>query len=384
MAYQGDNVPHLVIEVNQKCNISCKACYKALFNYTKPLDVIKKEVDFATTQRKLHIITLAGGEPTLHPDLPEIINYISEKGIWVDMLSNGHALSDKKLGACKKAGLNKIYLHIDAQQKRPDLKENYTEKDLNDLRTTISDKILSHGIKCALEITLYKKDLTNFSEFIDYYLETPNYRNLLVTCCTDFDIIANKHNVNKNYQHKDTNNDLSKEVVSNREVIEILYNQYKMLPYAFLPSTKNKNEMRWIFYLSFVINFKNGKTKALHTKNQFRFLARLGNNLYFKKKKKYPFDIVWNRSQILKNCLLFGLMSYNIFTLFKVLFFLSNILIPGAKITYKTFCFQQGPNLTIDGDIEFCSSCPDVTIRNNKLVPVCMVDFLSEKSISEY
>jgi MoaA/NifB/PqqE/SkfB family radical SAM enzyme len=47
-------------------------------------------VQFGTTD-----VTLSGGEPTLHPDLPELISYFHKNGIGVHILSNGERFSDR-------------------------------------------------------------------------------------------------------------------------------------------------------------------------------------------------------------------------------------------------------------------------------------------------
>ncbi|MCC6690450.1 MAG: radical SAM protein, partial [Bacteroidia bacterium] len=292
MPYEGKNIPHMVLEVNQKCNITCKACYKSLYNYTKPLEQIKQEIDFIITKRNLHVITLAGGEPTLHPNLPEVIRYIVRKRILVDMLSNGYALTDNRLSLYKKAGINKIYLHIDAQQKRPDLKENFTEKDLNDLRTSLSNKIRNHGIECALEITLYQKTLSSLPSFINYFLHSKNFRALLVTNCTDPTPIAENRNKKYLNNEKHDSESLKDEVVLNKEVLEILHKNHRMLPYAYLSSNLMNDEIRWLFYFSFTIHLKNGQTKVLHLNPSFKFIVDWACRTHLKKYGKYPFAVI--------------------------------------------------------------------------------------------
>ncbi|MCU0662984.1 MAG: hypothetical protein MUC50_11740 [Myxococcota bacterium] len=42
--------------------------------------------------------------------------------------------------------------------------------------------------------------------------------------------------------------------------------------------------------------------------------------------------------------------------------------------------FQQAPNALANGDYEHCRDCPDATVRNGKLVPVCLVDKLEPLS----
>ncbi|MBW8003543.1 MAG: radical SAM protein, partial [Planctomycetes bacterium] len=190
MPYIKKDVPHAVLEVNQKCNIVCRACYKHKFDYTKPLEQVKKEFDLLLSMRNLNTITLAGGEPTLHPDLSEIIRYITKKGILVQILSNGLALTDKLLRQYKKAGLKEILLHIDSFQTRPDMENIRCEKDLNKLRNKIAEKINRNGIISSLELTLYRNALPEFNKIVYFVLSNPKIYRLLITCCHDMERTA--------------------------------------------------------------------------------------------------------------------------------------------------------------------------------------------------
>lgn len=63
----------------------------------------------------------------------------------------------------------------------------------------------------------------------------------------------------------------------------------------------------------------------------------------------------------------------------KTLGLLANTLWPGARLSQKSIVFQQGPNVSRGGKIEFCKDCPDATVRDGQLVPVCMADILDRK-----
>jgi len=39
--------------------------------------------------------------------------------------------------------------------------------------------------------------------------------------------------------------------------------------------------------------------------------------------------------------------------------------------------FQQPPSLHGDGGIEQCDNCPDATVRNGQIIPLCLADILS-------
>ena len=113
--------PHIVIEPTMECNISCRICYNLSRGHTKTLDQVKREIDLAISKRNLDTISILGGEPTLHPDLADIIAYIKSRNLHCQLLTNGILfLSDKDdtlLNKIVEAGVNRIILHVDVGQK---------------------------------------------------------------------------------------------------------------------------------------------------------------------------------------------------------------------------------------------------------------------------
>ena len=74
---------------------------------------IDRLADLGTT-----IITLSGGEPTLHPDLDAIIARIRERGAIATLITNGLLLTPERIGKLNRAGLD--YLQISIDNARPD------------------------------------------------------------------------------------------------------------------------------------------------------------------------------------------------------------------------------------------------------------------------
>ena len=112
-------ISHITIETNQTCNLKCRTRYNLYQETIKTLDQIKEEIDLALTKRNLETVTLIGGEPTLHPDLVEVITYIKRKGLICQLLTNGIRFKEEKdlPGKYKTAGLDRVLLHIDTGQK---------------------------------------------------------------------------------------------------------------------------------------------------------------------------------------------------------------------------------------------------------------------------
>ena len=74
---------------------------------------IDRLADLGTT-----IITLSGGEPTLHPDLDAIIARIRERGAIATLITNGLLLTPERIQKLNRAGLD--YLQISIDNARPD------------------------------------------------------------------------------------------------------------------------------------------------------------------------------------------------------------------------------------------------------------------------
>src|SRR5580698_1855811 len=102
----------------RRCNLDCGYCNE----YDKTSDPvplgtmlgrIDRLADLGTT-----IITLSGGEPTLHPDLDAIIARIRERGAIATLITNGLLLTPERIRKLNRSGLD--YLQISVDNVQPD------------------------------------------------------------------------------------------------------------------------------------------------------------------------------------------------------------------------------------------------------------------------
>lgn len=84
------------LELSRICNLGCIYCYAASgrpldneLRLSELLDVVDQAVDLGVKK----IIILGGGEPLLSPHLYPLIEYIREKGLAVDLFTNGTLLT---------------------------------------------------------------------------------------------------------------------------------------------------------------------------------------------------------------------------------------------------------------------------------------------------
>ena len=68
-----------VVEITDRCNLSCPTCYAGSspsYGRHRTLDEVKKMLDaVVANEREPDVVQISGGEPTLHPQLFEILDY---------------------------------------------------------------------------------------------------------------------------------------------------------------------------------------------------------------------------------------------------------------------------------------------------------------------
>ena len=100
----------------RRCNLSCTYCNE-YDDVSKPIpvDEMVRRIDHLA-RLGTSIITLSGGEPTLHPDLDEIIARIRYHGRIAGMITNGYYLVPERIVRLNRAGLDHLQISIDNLQ----------------------------------------------------------------------------------------------------------------------------------------------------------------------------------------------------------------------------------------------------------------------------
>ena len=140
---KNDN-PIAWLEITDICNLHCEGCYRQRLEGHKPLEQIQEEILFFKRWRNPDNVSIAGGEPLVHPEIVDIVAFIAENGIKPIVLTNAAKLSPELLRELKKAGLTGFTLHIDSHQGRPGW-EGKNEGEHNELREYYADIIAAEG-----------------------------------------------------------------------------------------------------------------------------------------------------------------------------------------------------------------------------------------------
>src|SRR6187399_1604410 len=101
------------LEPTAKCNLACLGCYrKNEINSHKTLKEIEEELKVFTHFRKSDSISIAGGEPLLHPQITDIVRMVVKFGCKPNVNTNGIALTPELLHELKLAGVYGFTFHI--------------------------------------------------------------------------------------------------------------------------------------------------------------------------------------------------------------------------------------------------------------------------------
>ena len=147
-----------ILEITQSCNYDCPVCFASSGTSLK-----HKHLDFETIKEMIHtllksegkvdLIQISGGEPTIHPDIFEIVDYAKKTGKiqTIMMNSNGRKFAQSK-EFCKKAkeaGLHGVYLQFDGFK-------DSTYKELRGDNRLLSEKFkaIENLSEAGLKITL--------------------------------------------------------------------------------------------------------------------------------------------------------------------------------------------------------------------------------------
>lgn len=100
------------IQVVRHCNHFCGFCSNPTTPYTHDFESMRVLVDDFVARGYFGVI-LTGGEPTLHPQLPEIADYAATAGLHVRVITNGHRLADPAFArALSQAGVSLVHVSI--------------------------------------------------------------------------------------------------------------------------------------------------------------------------------------------------------------------------------------------------------------------------------
>ena len=157
-----------IVEVTDRCNLTCPTCYAGsspTYGRHRTLDEVKAMLDSVVEhERKPDIVQISGGEPTIHPDFFEILDYAITLPIRHIMINtNGIKIAQskefsEKLKTYDAAGTDspgiEIYLQFDSF--KSDALIKMRGRDLTEIRNECLEKLNEYNIHTTLVATIEK------------------------------------------------------------------------------------------------------------------------------------------------------------------------------------------------------------------------------------
>ncbi|MBN1946457.1 MAG: radical SAM protein [Bradymonadales bacterium] len=111
------------VALTYRCNASCKFCYAGCRKSGLPDGWDERRtLSYPEMCRVLEVIrndarcpsvSFTGGEPTLRPDLPELVAHARSLGLKVNLITNGQALGDRLVDELASAGLDSAQVSLE-------------------------------------------------------------------------------------------------------------------------------------------------------------------------------------------------------------------------------------------------------------------------------
>jgi MoaA/NifB/PqqE/SkfB family radical SAM enzyme len=381
LPYSMNDNPIGWIEATDICNIKCKGCYRLIIGEGhKPTEKIKEEILFLRKWRNCDNITLAGGEPVLHPDILEIVSFITSLKIKTVILTNGYALNDQMLKDFKEVGLLGWSFHIDITQTRPEFQKLKikSEKDLNDLRLKYARMIKKYGFYSHFGITVTAENLKEVPDFIQWAVNNIMlvnaisliiYRGMPVMPGVEYFARDKKVDIKVGNLGYTVDPEEYKQIyIKSQDVYAIIkerFPDYEAMGY--LGGTIDHTSFKWLWGTLFANT--RGKTFGAMSKRTLE----LAQAVYHYTHGTY---LVYPKRRIGKSIFIMSLIDPLVR---KALWnYLKYCLSNPARFFYPMkslgIGMVQAPDMREDGQIDMCDDCPDMCVFEGRLVNSCRLD----------
>src|SRR5579875_567410 len=168
----------IYIEPTSRCNEFCQQCPRTLLSRAEDRDLSYDEFRYIVEQfPALERVVLHGlGEPLLNKDLPRMISYLKERGVYVLFNSNGILLNEKRGQALIDAGLDEYRLSMDGATREMYARVRGVDafdKIWRNVRAFIQQQKAQNASKPAVSLwfTAMRENLPDLPELVDLAAE---------------------------------------------------------------------------------------------------------------------------------------------------------------------------------------------------------------------
>ncbi len=172
LQFSQDKRPIVVWNITRRCNLSCVHCYSqsANKNYADELTtnegfkLLDDLADFGVP-----VVLFSGGEPTMRPDLLELIAYARSRGMRAVVSTNGTLIDEKMASEFAKADLSYVGISLDGMASINDKFRGMAgafDKAINAI-----ENCKAAGVKVGLRFTINKRNASDVDNIFDLLVQ---------------------------------------------------------------------------------------------------------------------------------------------------------------------------------------------------------------------
>lgn len=157
----------LMLEPLFQCNLACSGCGKIDY----PKEILQKRLSVeqalnAVDECGAPIVSIPGGEPLIHKDMPKIVEGIIQRKKFVYLCTNAILLA-KKMEDYRPSPYFTFSVHLDGNQERHDA--SVCQKGVFDKAVSAIQKAREKGFRVNINCTLFNgEDAVEVADFFDY------------------------------------------------------------------------------------------------------------------------------------------------------------------------------------------------------------------------
>ena len=156
-------------EITYKCPLHCVFCYNPL-DYASTfkselstddwLKVFRQSRDLGAVQ-----LGISGGEPLMRDDVEIMVSEASQMGYYVNLLTSGIGLTEKRISDFKEGGLGQIQLSF--QDSTKELNDFLSSTKTFELKSKVAKLIKEHDYPMVLNVVLHRLNIDHMDQILE-------------------------------------------------------------------------------------------------------------------------------------------------------------------------------------------------------------------------
>ncbi len=369
------------LEPTSACNLACDGCYREnVASSHKPLDVVRKEVELFRSLRNSDGISIAGGDPLMHPEVVDIVRIVADMGLKPIINTNGGKLTMELLRELKKAGVAGFTFHIDSKQGRPKWKDK-NELDLNELRLSYAEMLAEvGGLSCAFNSTVYEDTLHYAPAMVEWAAQHIDIVHVMVFILyraaapqLPFDWYAGGKKIDMSALVYSESRERKIDLKAPDVVKELRKKDPDFTPCAYLNGTEKPNSFKWL------LTGRIGSKGRIYGYVGPKFMETI-QTMHHLMKGRYlayssPKMTGMGRTMMSFSAIDKGMRK-------TAARYLSSVLANPVRlfkgVHYQSIMIIQPVDFLDNGLQNMCDGCPDMTVYNGELVWSCRMEELKQ------